>query len=54
MLLSVDHGNYAINTPDTAYDWNTKGNWQNEVVGASGDDVNIWVNSSPSELRLQM
>ena len=44
--------NYAVNTPDTAYDWNTPGNWKDEIVGADKDDVNIWVYSEGVYIRL--
>ena len=44
--------NYTQNTPDTAYDWNTKANWQDQIVGASGDYVNVWVSSQPVYIRL--
>lgn len=49
---NVKWTNYAVNTPDTDYDWNTPGNWQNEVVGASGDDVNIWISSESVYIKL--
>ena len=44
--------NYAVNTPDTAYDWNTPGNWQNEIVGGDNDYVNIWIYSEGVYIRL--
>lgn len=44
--------NYAVNTPDTAYDWNTPGNWKDEIVGADSDNVNIWIYSEGVYIRL--
>ena len=49
---NVKWTNYTVNTPDTDYDWNTPGNWQNETVGASGDDVNIWISSEGVYIKL--
>ena len=49
---SVKWMNYAVNTPDTAYDWNTPGNWKDEAVGKNGDDVNIWIYSEGVYIRL--
>ena len=44
--------NYAVNTPDTAYDWNTPGNWKDEIIGADNDTVNIWIYSEGVYVKL--
>ena len=49
---SVKWTNYALNTPDTAYDWNTQGNWKDQIVGADNDNVNIWIYSEGVYIRL--